>query len=264
VDVTNATAGRFQSIRWVAQTGSTNADLKQETLVNASQPLVLFTDEQTAGRGRLDRSGTMRSGGGIMVSFFVPWLDLETAHAINTALSVAVIDAIAEVSPIVPTLKWPNDVVIDDDMTSTRKLAGILAEVVSSQGNIRGVIAGLGLNISWPTNADIAGAPDELGRAVALDDVAGAPVDRSELAAHIVRLFDSELQRLDGDGLSALHGRYESRCSTIGRRVRIEQPGRTLEGTATGLDPTGALTLSVDGADQNVAVGDVIHLRDIP
>lgn len=100
VEVDNFVTDRFASLRWVPQTGSTNADLLNGALAAPDQPEVLFTDEQTAGRGRHQRSWTMRAGGGIMVSFYVPWRDASTAHGVNTALAVAVADAIRALSLI--------------------------------------------------------------------------------------------------------------------------------------------------------------------
>lgn len=69
MDVSNAVTGRFQQVRWVPQTGSTNADIRPLALATPDTAQVLFTDEQTAGRGRHQRTWTMRSGGGVMVSF---------------------------------------------------------------------------------------------------------------------------------------------------------------------------------------------------
>ena len=204
----------------------------------------------------------MRPAGGIMVSFFVPWLDVETAHAINAALAVAVIEAIGKTTQVTPSLKWPNDVVFESPTGSTKKLAGMLAEVVSDSDGMHGVIVGIGLNVSWPTPADIAAAPQDLGGAAALNDVVGEEVVREELAAELLRCFDEELDRLEGAGVSAVHQRYETRSSTMGRRVRIEQSERTIECVATGLDPSGALLVQVGGSEEKIFAGDVVHLRD--
>ncbi len=264
MDVSNCATGRFQTVHWVPQTGSTNADIRPVAMENPDTPQVLFTDEQTAGRGRRQRTWTMRSGGGIMVSFYVPWTDAETAHAVNTAVAVSVVDAIAEVAGAGVTLKWPNDVVVQSADGSARKLAGILAEILTSGATVHGVIAGLGLNVSWPIAADIQAAPDELGGAIALDDLVDGQVDRESLAAAIVSHVDVRLSALADKGVPDLHARYHEHSSTIGRRVRVEQVSGAMEGTALALDPTGALIIDVEGQQQPVLAGDVIHLRDAP
>lgn len=262
VDVTSFATGRFQSVRWVAQTGSTNADLMGQVLAAPAEPQVLFTDEQTAGRGRHQRSWTMRSGGGVMVSFYVPWSDAATAHAVNTALAVAAVEAIVEITGVHVALKWPNDVVVQEGSESIRKLAGILAELVTDGDEVRGVIAGLGLNVSWPTESDIAAAPEELGGAIALHDVVGNSVDREQLGASIVSHFDDALSHLVRDGTGALHSRYTSLCSTIGREVRIQGARESFTGRAVGIDEAGALIVDVDGLQRSVLAGDVVHVRN--
>lgn len=268
MDVSNAVTGRFQQVRWVPQTGSTNADIRPLALATPDTAQVLFTDEQTAGRGRHQRTWTMRSGGGVMVSFYVPWLDAATAHGVNTALAIAVVDAIAEVAGTAVTLKWPNDVIVDHPDGSARKLAGILAEVVSSGSTVHGVIAGLGLNVSWPAASDIE-AHEELAGAASLDGVADAPVDREALAASIVSHFEAGLAALSAEGVADLHTRYHQHSSTVGRRVRVERnsessTGAFIEGVAVALDPSGGLIIDVDGQHQTVLAGDVVHLRAAP
>ena len=263
MDVTKLANGRFRELHWVVKTGSTNADLAAAVLVDPSKPQVLFTDEQTAGRGRNQRSWTMRPGGGIMVSFFVPWREPDQAHAVNTALAVAVTNAVREVAGVSVALKWPNDVVVEVEGEPMKKLGGILAEVVTDSSGMLGVVAGLGLNVSWPTRADIADFPDDLAMAISLDEIAGQPTSRESLAAKIVARFDGELDRLDNDGVAALHASYEQRCATLGRTVSVKLRGETLQGTATALDPSGALVVNVDGEPRLIVAGDVVHLRDV-
>ena len=264
MDVSTCVTGRFQAIRWVAQTGSTNADLRPLAQEDPDTAQVLFTDEQTAGRGRRQRRWTMRSGGGIMVSFYVPWRDPSTAHGVNTALAVAVVETVGEISGVPVKLKWPNDVVVDSADGTTHKLAGILAEGVANGSTASGVIAGLGLNVSWPTAADRDLAPVDLGGAVSLDELAETPTDRELLASRLVANFDALLAGVATDGTADLHRRYEEHSSTIGRRVRVEQVAGFTEGSAVALDASGALILDTGVETVSILAGDVVHLRDAP
>lgn len=204
----------------------------------------------------------MRAGGGIMVSFYVPWRDASTAHGVNTALAVAVADAIRATTGVQVGLKWPNDVVIQHGADYMRKLAGILAELVTDGNEVLGVIAGLGLNVSWPSDEDIASAPEDLGGAIALDDVAGESVHRKRLAASIVSHFDDELSRLAGGEVAGLRARYEQLCSTVGCEVRIQGIHESFEGRAVGVDESGALLVDVAGVRRSVIAGDVVHVRN--
>lgn len=251
MEVTQAPYGRFERVDYTTVTGSTNTDLANSARSEPSRARVLCTDEQTAGRGRRDRRWDMAPGGGLLVSFYVPWAHHETAHALPTALGVAAITAIAEFGRTVG-LKWPNDIVAPDD----RKVGGMLSEAVSIDGTFVGVVVGLGCNTSWP---DV--AVPGLESAANLDELGEGLIDRALLLAAITRTFDGELSALEGHGVGGLHDRYRNICVTIGRRVRVEQGTGAVVGMATDIDQDGALILDVQGAQRRIDVGDVVHLR---
>ena len=249
---------------WVESTGSTNVDIRAQIAANPSTPRVLLTDEQTEGKGRRDRSWKMIPAGGVLMSIYVPWSDAETAHVANTALGVAVVDAVDALAPaVVPRLKWPNDLLAGNKTHRGRKLAGMLSEAVMNNGQILGVICGMGLNVSWPTATDTTNAADAeiLARAACLQDAAGHEIDRHELARSILGGFDTELDRFSQLGIRTIHDRYRDRCSTIGTEVRVERPDGALVGKAIDLDVSGALLVEADGRLHQVEVGDVVHLR---
>ncbi len=115
-------AGLWTSIRVVASTGSTNADLLAR---GGPEGQVLVAEEQTAGRGRAGRTWVSQPGASLTFSVLlrpasVPpsargWLPLLTG--------VAVAAGVRSAAGVAARLKWPNDVLVGD-----RKLAGILAE----------------------------------------------------------------------------------------------------------------------------------------
>ena len=59
---------RFSDVRWVDETGSTNADLLALARDGAADGTVLVADHQTAGRGRADRAWTAPPGSSLLVS----------------------------------------------------------------------------------------------------------------------------------------------------------------------------------------------------
>ena len=199
----------------------------------------------------------MAPGGGLLVSFYVPWTAAATAHLVPTALGVAAVDAIEETGRSVG-LKWPNDLVV----ASGQKLGGMLSNTVLSHTmgagtSLAGVVVGLGCNVSWPAAGQVG-----LERATSLDRLGDAPVDREMLAGALVRRLDRELSDLESFGSATLHNRYRERCFTIATSVRIENSdGSFTTGVATDIDPSGALVLDVDGIQRLVDVGDVVHLR---
>ena len=119
---------RFVDVRWVSETGSTNADAMELAQQGAPEGIVLVADHQTAGRGRAGRTWTAPPGSGLLLTILLRpparVMDLATM-----AVAVAAAEAVASVAGFAPRLKWPNDLVWPGDGPGPdRKLAGILAE----------------------------------------------------------------------------------------------------------------------------------------
>lgn len=260
---TSAVEGtRFTDVRWVPETGSTNRDLLSEAAAGAPEGLVLVADHQTAGRGRLDRTWSAPPGASLLVSVLLrPRLDPEAAFLVTAAGAVAACQACSQVAAVFPGIKWPNDlVVVAGERFTGRKLAGILAESVVSDGRIDAVVLGMGLNVNWPEVL-----PAELAdTAVALDHVVGHPVDREALLAVWLQHLDRWLGLIETpEGSELLLLRVRETSATLGRRVRVELPGSTLLGTAVDVTAEGHLLVQPDDAAEvvEVTVGDVVHLR---
>jgi len=262
--------GLWTSVRVVAETGSTNSDLAAEAASGAPAGAVLIAEEQTAGRGRLDRAWSAPARSGLFVSVLlrpglkdatgggeVPrrhwsWLPLLVGVAAGASLSRA---AGVELS-----LKWPNDLLVTVD-GEERKLGGILAELSGDGGEEDAVVVGIGLNVSL--RAEELPVPGAGSLALA-----GASVtDRETLVRTLLRVF-AELYEdwcsVGGDPeASGLRAAYAAQCATIGRPVRVELPGgRELLGEAVAVDADGRLVVrTADGTEQPVGAGDVVHVR---
>ena len=90
---------RFHDVRWLAETGSTNADLMALAGAGAPEGVVLVADHQTAGRGRLGRTWTAPAGSSLLVSILLrPPVALDHAHALTTAVALAARRACAAVA----------------------------------------------------------------------------------------------------------------------------------------------------------------------
>lgn len=252
---------RFADVRWVPETGSTNADLLALAADGAADGVVLVSDHQTAGRGRLGRTWEAPPGSSLLVSVLIrPRLDPARLHLLTTAAAVAASDACDAVAGVRPRLKWPNDLVVAAADGTDRKLAGLLAETSVVGDDIAAVVVGMGLNVRWTTPL-----PDELAAtATALDLETDTPVDREELLVAWLLGLEALLAPLGTDaGREALLLRYRHLSATLGRDVRVELAAGAFRGTALDVTDDGHLLVDVDGEPVEVTAGDVVHLRPL-
>ncbi|AKL67577.1 biotin--[acetyl-CoA-carboxylase] ligase [Streptomyces sp. Mg1] len=251
--------GLWTSVEVVPSTGSTNSDLAARA-AELPEGAVLVAEEQTAGRGRLDRSWVAPARSGLFFSVLlkpgaaVPqerwgWLTLLAGVAAATGLSRA--------AGVDTALKWPNDLLVIVD-GEERKTGGILAERVGD-----GVVLGIGLNVTL-TDAELP-VPEAGSLALAKASV----TDREPLLKAVLRSLEEwygEWRAAGGDpAASGLQETYAASCATLGRHVRAELPGgRQLTGTAEAVDADGRLVVrTADGEREPVGAGDVIHLRSV-
>jgi BirA family transcriptional regulator, biotin operon repressor / biotin---[acetyl-CoA-carboxylase] ligase len=177
---------------------------------------VVVADHQTAGRGRLSHRWEAPPGRALLVSFV---LDP------NPVLSLAAGVAAAEACGQGVRLKWPNDLLLDG-----RKVGGILVEATPAKA-----ICGIGVNLSW--------APD------------GA-TQLNQPRDQLLKRLGPAIQRWSTARPDQVIARWRELSDTIGRRVRVQLPGRVVVGTAQDIDAAGNLV--VDG--ELVSAGSVTVL----
>ncbi|BBA99725.1 putative biotin apo-protein ligase [Actinacidiphila reveromycinica] len=258
----------WTSLDVVQATGSTNSDLSARAASGAPEGAVLVAEEQTTGRGRLDRRWSAPARSGLFFSVLlrpgeaaatpdgvrppVPvhrwgWLPLLAGVATATALSRA--------AGVDTALKWPNDLLLTVE-GEERKAGGILAERVGETA----VVIGIGLNVSLRAEE----LPVPTATSLALAGAAGT--DRDPLLRAVLRSLGDWYDAWRAEGgdpaASRLQQTYAAGCATLGRQVRAELPGgRDLSGTAVAVDGDGRLVIAGPQGEQPVGAGDVVHLR---
>lgn len=249
----------WSDVNVVRSTGSTNADLVAlATAGKAAEGAVLLAEEQTAGRGRLDRQWTAPPRSGLFFSVLlkptqVPvarwgWLPLLTGVAVATGLSRA--------AGVDTSLKWPNDLLVSVG-GAERKAGGILAERAGTDA----VVIGIGINVTLREDE----LPVPTAGSLVLAGAGGT--DRDPVLRAVLRSLEQWYVRwraVEGDPvLSGLQETYAAGCATLGRTVRAELPGgRSVVGEAVAVDGDGRLVLATgEGVQEPVGAGDVVHLR---
>ncbi len=235
-------ACQAEALPWRVQVadeiGSTSDAVREAAMAGEPAGLVLFTESQTAGRGRRDNRWVTPKGKDLMLSLLLR-PDAPTAlwPRLTTLAALAICRAIEDELPLKPMIKWPNDVYLHD-----RKVSGLLAEAVTPPQGMA-IVLGIGLNVN---TGDF--PPELANSATSLLTALQRPIirelDRQQLALVLLRQLHHQFQRLD-------HGFHESvaevrdRSWLIGRQIRATVEGRELFGHAMDLNSEGHLILSL-------------------
>ena len=220
------------------EVGSTNAAVAERARAGEPAGLVVVAEQQTAGRGRLDRSWVSPARAGLTFSVLLrPDLPPARWGWLPLMAGVAVARGVRAVAEVEAVLKWPNDVLLGG-----RKVCGLLAEAVAPGA----VVLGIGLNVTT-REAELPHAG-----ATSLQLAGSVSTDRDTLLRAVLRELATAVAQPDPAAYRAL-------CSTLGRRVRVELPAGAVEGVAEQVDDDGRLV--VDGTAYGA--GDVVHLTAV-
>ncbi|MFL9842332.1 biotin--[acetyl-CoA-carboxylase] ligase [Sphingomonas sp. ST-64] len=229
------------TIRAVAETGSTNADMLALAAAGVAEGGWLRADRQSAGKGRQGRAWDSPVGnfyGSTLVRLRptdppAPTLALVTVVALE--------DAVRTFLPTGATIKWPNDLLIGG-----AKLSGVLLERAGDA-----VVIGIGVNLAHH--------PELPGRPATSLAAQGATVDAAVFANVLADSFARWLSRWRGEGLDAILRRWVERAHPVGTALTARLPdGTSHDGLFDGLTSDGALILRLaDGSRHAIHAGDV-------
>lgn len=251
---------------------STNAKLLRDAAADPDghpHLAVVVTDDQRAGRGRLDRVWAAPAGTALAISVLLRvaavevadrgWIPLVAGSAMRQAIA-------AQLPGRAVTLKWPNDVLVGEkDGGPARKISGILAEVLPSDP--MAVVVGAGVNTTMET-VDL-----PVPTATSFADQ-GVDVDEDRLLADYLEALRDGIAALAVGGHAAVADEIAEHCSTLGEEVSVSLPApaseagepggdvdTTLRGVAVRLDASGGLVVQSAGVERVVNAGDVVHVR---
>ena len=230
-------------------TGSTMDEARKAALDNAPEGTLVVAEEQTAGRGRFQRTWVSPPGVNLYLSLV---LRPEHDHASQLTMmaSLALARALRRLAPesIQVTIKWPNDV-----RMGGKKIGGILIESsLAEEGLHNFSIVGMGVNV----NFDPGEHPEIKDIATSLQRELGHSVPRLHLLSAIMEEVE-ELYQAIGQG-GSVREEWSLLLDTLGHQVRVVWVEQVYEGYAQGVDEDGGLVLRLpDGSLQTLAAGEV-------
>lgn len=229
---------------------STNAEAKRRADMGEPGPLWIWSARQSKGRGRAGRQWTSQVGNlfaSLLIRLNCP---LQTASQLALVAGIITYETISKLiayegrSKLL--LKWPNDVLLDEE-----KIAGMLLENLGSPTDRRSVVViGTGINLaSHPENLPLP--------AVSLDAY-GLSVSPAKALEVLAATTHEWLTRWDeGASFPTIRRAWLDRAGPKGRELVVRIGGTQIEGTYAGLDLDGALRLKTAAGEQTVTAGDV-------
>lgn len=232
--------------------GSTNDEAKALARDGAEAGIVLWSLEQTSGRGRSGHAWSSPRGNLYASVILRPACSAEEAAQLGFVTALAVGDAVAELARCRGPLacKWPNDVLLGG-----RKIAGILLESeIGRDGQVTFLIVGLGVNLaSAPSNTEF--------RATSIA-AEGVPAPPPEAALDtFLRHFDRWARRWQQQGFAPVRQEWRERAFALGGQIRARLETATLQGRFVDIDQQGALLLETGGEVRRISAGDVFPAR---
>ena len=231
---------RFETI------DSTNTEAKRRAKAGDFADCWIVAEEQTAGRGRLERNWISPKGNIFSTALFHEPGGIQIAARIPFAAALAVSDTLLHFAPDADVrLKWPNDVRVN-----RAKLSGILIETGHDETGLW-IAAGMGINV--------AEAPESAGQpATCLNALApGQDFDAKEVFVVLRRRFAERLAQAR-ESFAPVRQDWLRRAEGLGAGVKVTPNGVPLEGIFEDMAPDGALILRLpDGSQQTIRAGDV-------
>ena len=231
---------------------STNRLAKKLAYHGAAEGTIVVAEEQTGGKGRLERNFYSPRGKGIWFSVILrPNFLPHEAPKCTLMAAVAVAEAMKRFN-MNAEIKWPNDI-----MFNGRKLVGILTEISGELGKINYLVIGIGINVNISRDE----FPEELQAvAASLSEICGEEISRVKFLRAVLEEFDKLYREVNSTGFDNVLKIWRKYNVTLGKNIRVISAidgGETFTGRAVDLNSDGALVVETDNGLRAVYAGDV-------
>ena len=225
------------------RTSSTNDIAHQYAKYRKNDGLVIFAEEQTAGRGRAGNKWHSSRSDSILCSIVLTDCKCN-AELLSLTCAVAVAEAIGKPAKDEAKIKWPNDVILNG-----KKVAGILLESKSpdpipggtdKSGNT--YIIGIGMNCHQKKDS----FPTELQSiATSIDIESHSICDRISLAKRLLTSIDQWLEAAQETSEKVID-QWCNLSIQLGHRVKLTYNSQEFAGNCIGIDPEKGLIFQLD------------------
>lgn len=233
----------MHTIHAFQEIGSTNDYLKEN--YEALNDGDVFTAlHQTKGRGRLGRVWQDEKKSLLFSLLLKDDIRPDSVGQIPLLTGASVLLALQKLG-LDPSIKWPNDVLLND-----KKCAGILVEAVSEE-TIKAIIVGVGINLNGATSD-----PSLANKAIAVNEVSKKAIDKEKFLLSLLDEFD----RLYADYLAGGHtfiNIIQAHSYLNGKMISLDYYGEGKKAIVFGIDNDGRLAVGIRGETKLLSAGEV-------
>ena len=238
-------------VRCFDETDSTNLQACRLGDDGGEDGLVVIADRQSSGKGRMGRQWESPGGVNLYASILLrPAILPFEAPKLTFLSAVAVCRAITRCTGLHPTVKWPNDILLNG-----AKVAGLLNEMSSETDQVHYVVLGIGVNL----NMCVDQFPADLRYpATSLAIATGQPVSRLDFTRTLLQEIDALYQLYLEQGSVPIMSVWTELCDLTGKLVQVDCNEIQINGTMAGLGEDGALLVRTKtGKIESIYAGDV-------
>ena len=227
--------------------------LDAEDLLNGT---VVLADDQTAGRGRFNRTWQSFPETALLFSILLNNLSIQKMPAVYTFLAAAgVYRGLRDSLPsgINLSLKWPNDVLLNG-----KKVCGILAQSKITAGRYEKLVIGIGLNVNQKRQFFV----NDLEHATSLAVESGFEWNRIGTLNNVLAAIDHLLNVLQESGERPIIRTWQDACGSIGQEIAIDDGKEIYRGIFDSLSEDGGMRLRTKSGQKLFYAGDVTVLKE--
>ncbi len=197
---------------------------------------VVYTFKQTAGRGRFDRKWVDLGSGNIYLSIILkPSLDLKQVYSNLTQYTALKLAETFEKYNVIPQIKWPNDILIDE-----KKISGILAETVFKQNQLQGLIIGVGVNL----NADENDFKKIDKKVTALNIETHKEINKIDFLNCFIDNFFANYEKFLNNGFKSIKDEYMKRINFLNKEITIHNFNEDYTGIVEDISDEGSVIIN--------------------
>jgi BirA family biotin operon repressor/biotin-[acetyl-CoA-carboxylase] ligase len=227
---------------------STNLKAKSLIQQGEEEGAVVIAENQTAGRGRLNRVWISEPKKNLTFSIIIkPKILPERFGILSLYVGLSVAEAIESVTKFRPTCKWPNDVLLKG-----KKFCGILSEAVFKEGILDGVIIGIGINVNQSVFS-----LELQPTATSLFLSTGKEYDRFKILASVLERLECYYLEIQAGTLAGVLEGWKKYSTMFGKEITMNCDKHPVKGIAQRIDDDGGLILLTIKGEEKFLAGDI-------